>query len=363
MVAGTRAGSTALRAPIRRRLAGPARGIGRRFVLVAVLVGLAVGSPLAPPARAVTYLYLTISFGGNGSGAWQSQDGQIDCRMVNGYVDPREPCSGQYAVGPSGSVTVYYSITPATGSCVIIVDCPANGGAVVGASTTFSNDLTKSALINLIKYPLSVSKTGAGTGNIGSTPSGINCGSTCTASFNYGASVTLTAVADQGAYFAGWTGACAGQAQACSVTMSNSSKSTNAVFGFGVAPTPSTVATPVATPTATPATTPAATPKATPKATTKPAGTPTPGASRGPVPSVEWETPGPGSTAAGETPSAASPEAATPTTEPIASVPPVAPVAAGSDLTPIALAILGAGLLIAIGIGLAAYALRRRSVT
>jgi len=73
---------------------------------------------------------------------------------------------------------------------------------------------------------LTVNKSGSG--NITSNPAGISCGSTCTASFNSGQFVTLTASPDNGFIFSNWTGACAGSAN-CTVTM-NSEKTVGATF-------------------------------------------------------------------------------------------------------------------------------------
>jgi dienelactone hydrolase len=75
---------------------------------------------------------------------------------------------------------------------------------------------------------LTVSKTGNGGGNVVSTPGGINCGGTCSATFTEGAQVTLNAVANTTSRFTGWSGACGGVA-ACTVTM-NMAKSVTANF-------------------------------------------------------------------------------------------------------------------------------------
>ena len=65
---------------------------------------------------------------------------------------------------------------------------------------------------------VTVAANGTGTGTISSAPAGINCGTTCTASFANGASVTLTATAATGSTFAGWAGACTGTAP-CNLTL------------------------------------------------------------------------------------------------------------------------------------------------
>jgi formylglycine-generating enzyme required for sulfatase activity len=68
-------------------------------------------------------------------------------------------------------------------------------------------------------YALTVGKLGSGAGTISSSPRGIDCGSTCVASFAPGTTVTLTAAAATGSAFAGWGGDCSGMGS-CLVTMS-----------------------------------------------------------------------------------------------------------------------------------------------
>jgi uncharacterized repeat protein (TIGR02543 family) len=70
---------------------------------------------------------------------------------------------------------------------------------------------------NPVQHTLSVQKLGNGSGTV--TGGGIGCGATCSASLVPGAAVTLTAAADPGSTFAGWTG-CDGVAGAtCNVTL------------------------------------------------------------------------------------------------------------------------------------------------
>jgi endoglucanase len=67
-------------------------------------------------------------------------------------------------------------------------------------------------------FALTVTRAGMGTGTVTSSPAGINCGSSCSANYNSGASVTLTAAAATGSTFAGWSGACTGTGP-CTVSM------------------------------------------------------------------------------------------------------------------------------------------------
>ena len=68
-------------------------------------------------------------------------------------------------------------------------------------------------------HTLSVSKAGTGSGTVVSSPAGISCGSTCSAGFAEGTTVTLQAAPTAGSVFTGWSGACAGTG-GCAVTMS-----------------------------------------------------------------------------------------------------------------------------------------------
>src|SRR5262249_44539903 len=95
---------------------------------------------------------------------------------------------------------------------------------------TMSAAKSVTAEFALEQHQLSVSKTGSGTGTVTSTPSGINCGSTCAASFNHNAEVTLTPAADPGSEFKGWSGACSGTGS-CKVTMS-AAKAVTAEFAL-----------------------------------------------------------------------------------------------------------------------------------
>ena len=82
-------------------------------------------------------------------------------------------------------------------------------------------------------YSLSVSKSGNGNGTVTSSPTGINCGTTCSALFESGSSVTLTAVSSSGSTFSGWGGACSGASSSCTVVM-DAANSVTATFAAPV---------------------------------------------------------------------------------------------------------------------------------
>jgi hypothetical protein len=77
-------------------------------------------------------------------------------------------------------------------------------------------------------YLLAVRKAGTGDGLVTSSPAGIDCGDTCSVYLQEDSAVTLTATADEGSTFNGWSDACSGTAD-CVVTM-DAAKSVTATF-------------------------------------------------------------------------------------------------------------------------------------
>ena len=93
--------------------------------------------------------------------------------------------------------------------------------------------------------------TKVGSGTVSSTPAGISCGATCTASYASGQQVTLQATPTPGSIFAGWSGACTGTG-ACTVTM-NAGTAVTATFTPTFALTVSKAGTGTGTVSSTPA--------------------------------------------------------------------------------------------------------------
>jgi Divergent InlB B-repeat domain len=91
-----------------------------------------------------------------------------------------------------------------------------------GPGQGWSGDFAK-IIVNaanwLGRQRLTVTRAGTGAGGVSSGPAGIDCGSACSAVYDKGATVALTAAPTGGSSFAGWSGDCAGSAATCTVTM------------------------------------------------------------------------------------------------------------------------------------------------
>lgn len=106
----------------------------------------------------------------------------------------------------------------------------------VTAYDTSGNESKPSNEVSIIRYTLTVNKSGTGEGTVTSSPSGINCGSDCKEAYKSGTVVTLSATADTGSNFTGWSGGgCEGNGQ-CVVTI-NATKTVTANFSAVSTPT------------------------------------------------------------------------------------------------------------------------------
>jgi hypothetical protein len=192
-------------------------------------------SPQGEPAQAV----VTANFGGSTPALQVSPANDIAATGLQG--GPFTPSSFAFQFqATTGSVTYTVSGTPSwltassTSGAVTMsattVTLSTNANAATlspgsySATITFTDTtnsdiiLALSAVLSVSQstYTLSVSVTGSGT--VTSSPSGINCGSTCSASFAAGTQVILDATPSAGSSFSGWSGACSGSGS-CVVTM------------------------------------------------------------------------------------------------------------------------------------------------
>lgn len=131
------------------------------------------------------------------------------------------------SLGPGATQNVVVRFTPTTtGSHASNINFTSNGGSisalVTGRGTSGS-------------FRLTVTKSGNGT--VTSSPSGINCGANCSATFPGGTSVVLTATTSSGSTWSGWSGsACSGTVTTtCAVTLT-ADASVTASFATASAP-------------------------------------------------------------------------------------------------------------------------------
>ena len=156
---------------------------------------------------------LTVASAGNGSGTITGEPSGIDCGSICWH-------------GFAADASVMLIPTPQADSSFL-----GWSGACAGTGTcTVTMDQTQSvtASFTLVRATLTVGQSGNGSGSATSSPAGISCRNTCSRSFTYGSTVTLTATPTTGSRFSGWTGACTGT-DTCTVTM-NQTRSLAATF-------------------------------------------------------------------------------------------------------------------------------------
>lgn len=112
--------------------------------------------------------------------------------------------------------------TPCTDPALPFCDLTGEHPASEGVGRTCIPDPFPDGGVPAGEVELTVVKTGAGGGDIVSTPAGIECGSTCTATFPEGTEVTLTPEADSSSTFIGWQNDCSGLAP-CSLALASDS--------------------------------------------------------------------------------------------------------------------------------------------
>lgn len=163
------------------------------------------GTKSAVARFAVPTFPLDVTRAGTGAGIVTSSPAGIDCGA---------DCAEDFPIDTMVTLTA----EPANGSTF-----EGFGGACAGATCTVTMDQARSVVATFdgVAHPLTVTTGGTGTGVISSSPSGIDCGATCTATYGPGTVVTLTAMTSPTSVFAGWTGDCAaaGTTTICDVTM------------------------------------------------------------------------------------------------------------------------------------------------
>jgi uncharacterized repeat protein (TIGR01451 family) len=149
-------------------------------------------------------------------------------------------CTNEYSEGAS------VALTPEPSSGFVFSGWSGACSGNAACNVTMSADQTVGATFTPVAVTRTLNVTVNGAGSVTSDPAGIACPESCSAPFADGASVTLTATADDGSTFTGWGGACAGT-EGCSVTM-NADQSVTAAFEAVVPPSGDLPVTEVSSP-------------------------------------------------------------------------------------------------------------------
>ena len=194
---------------------GACSGTGPCQVTIASAIAVTATFLVEAPAS----FPLSVTKSGLGTGSVISSPGAIACGAA---------CSANFAA----NATVQLAATPDAGSRFAGWGGACSGMDPQGCSVTLDAAKSVSAAFEIIApvtHELSVTKLGGGSGSVASTPAGIACGATCAAAFEAGRVVTLTAQADTGSVFAGWSGGGCSGTGACQVTL-DAAKSVTATF-------------------------------------------------------------------------------------------------------------------------------------
>jgi phospholipase C len=161
---------------------------------------------------------VTVTEAGTGTGTVTSTPAGINCPTM---------CSASFPQGTQ----VTLSETPGANSTFAGWSGVCTGAATCSVTVTAADSVTATFSPALPSYAVTVTEAGTGTGTVTSNPAGINCPTTCSASFPQGTQVTLSETPGTNSMFTGWSGACTGAAT-CSITVT-AAESVTATFSPG----------------------------------------------------------------------------------------------------------------------------------
>ena len=157
---------------------------------------------------------VTVIGGGGGSAGIVTGGSGVSCS-----IEASGTTSGICAEDDTAGTPISLTASPQAGSHVTWTGCVTSSGNV--CHVTLNADTTVTATFILNQHTLTVAKTGAGSGTVGG-------GGT----YDYGSVHAITATADAGSTFAGWTGDCSGTANPLNVTMLDRDMSCTAAFAL-----------------------------------------------------------------------------------------------------------------------------------
>jgi alpha-tubulin suppressor-like RCC1 family protein len=151
---------------------------------------------------------LSVSKAGTGRGDVTSNPAGLVC----GSAD--DNCTASFSTGTQLTLTA----SPVTGS---LFGSWSGCDSASSATCTLTLNASRSVVptFTLSSFTLTVTKSGMGRGTVTSSPSGINCGPKCSASYDGDTVVTLTADPNNGSVFNGWSGCNTVSGSSCTVNM------------------------------------------------------------------------------------------------------------------------------------------------
>ncbi len=155
---------------------------------------------------------------------------------VAGYMIHYGTTSGAYSQSIDVGNTTKYTVSNLNDGQTYYFAATAYN--LAGKKSVYSNEVSKKTPIR--QYLLVISKPGRGSGTVSGT--GINCGDTCLALYNPATVVSLSAKANTGSTFAGWSGGVCSGTRLC-VTTINKATTVTATFNTSAVTTYSITAT------------------------------------------------------------------------------------------------------------------------
>jgi len=167
--------------------------------------------PDDPPTVSIGGSPNPVDSGNSSTLTWSSTDA-TSCTAGASPINPNwtgsKATSGNQSTGALTQTTTF------------TLTCNGPGGSGGSNTTVTVNPVVQNYTLNVVRN---------GQGTVTSQPSGISCGSSCSASFLEDTSITLTATPISGWRFVNWSGDCSGTINSCNLTM-NGTKSVTAKF-------------------------------------------------------------------------------------------------------------------------------------